>query len=154
MGDAMALVYRGINKLPYYYKTIRDGKKFRCEYLGGGEVALELARQDVETREARESRQREVEAKIAKLDTFQQTLNRLFERTDESFNKAMKYCGFELHHRSWRQRTTMNHLDSQSNVFRDAAKAELAKRLFDRADDVPALIEKLGGNLGKRLRNR
>lgn len=150
----MALVCKGVNKLPYYYKTIREGKKFRCEYIARGEVAMELARQDADTRAARDARQRAIEAEILGLDKFHQEIYRPFKHIDESFNQAMQYCGFEFHHRHWRQRPSMNHFDPKSKVYRDARKAEDARRLFENADDVPAVIEKLGGNLGKRLRER
>src|SRR4051812_29376231 len=39
-------------------------------------------------------------------------------------------------------------------ALHDARKAEAARRLFEAADDVPALIEKLGGKLFKRVQER
>ena len=39
-------------------------------------------------------------------------------------------------------------------VYEEARQAEKARRLFKAADDVPALIDRLGGGLGKRVRER
>ena len=43
---------------------------------------------------------------------------------------------------------------TQGPIYEEARQAEKAKRLFDAADDVPALIERLGGGLGERVRER
>jgi hypothetical protein len=79
------------------------------------------------------------------------------------FRAAMTRAGFYRHHRQWRRRGKVDDSTSEDAFFRflpgskeenDAWEEDKARRLFDRADDVPALIERLGGSLAKRVREQ
>ena len=90
---------------PYFYFTRRVGKRFRCDYIGGGDVGdvaaslIFLARED--RREARARRRAAHDRERALL----RDLQRFIQLTDLLTRASLLAAGFHRHDRgSWRRR--------------------------------------------------
>ena len=85
----------------YYYRGIREGKRVRKVYLGGGSEAVEAARVDAERR-AHEQAERTERADVEQLDAQVDQMCRAVQR----LMAAVLYsAGFHQHARgAWRKR--------------------------------------------------
>ena len=153
----MGLVRRG--KRIYFYQSSRESGRVRCVYVASGHAAVAEA-QAIEAgragrREALEARRRAARSMITRLRKVERAVSELSARVDGLFHEAMTACGYYRHHRQWRRRgPNMSIPLPGSKALDDAIAAERVCRLFAAAADVPALIEALGGGLGKRVRER
>jgi hypothetical protein len=85
----------------YYYRGIREGKRVRKVYLGGGPEAVEAARVDAERR-AQEQAERMERAEVETLDAQMDQLCRLVQRL---MTAVLYSAGFHQHDRGeWRKR--------------------------------------------------
>ena len=143
----MVLKYRGSNT--YCYHSVKRDGQVHVLYMGSGQVALlaeqAFERDRAERRAAREARLRAIASTIADLRNVQRQVTGVIAQIDVLFVQAMNHCGWSRHNRGWRGRKTMG---------TTVQAIEKARRLFDAADDVPALIEKLGGKLARRVQER
>lgn len=151
----MCIELRGTGK--YAYLSVRRGSRVTRVYLGSGPLAdmaerlLELERE--KRREAREAERRAVRRMIDRLEAPRRWVAELSARVDQLFKQAMKARGYYQHKRQWRRRgKAMGVPDLQG--LGGAIEAERARRLFEEADDVPALIRRLGGRLADRVREQ
>jgi hypothetical protein len=141
----------------YCYLPVRQDGRLTTEYLGSGQAAL-LARQHIDRERAKrrayvKSRRRAVACEIGRLEREGLGVCRFAERVDELYRDAMRFGGFYLRKRQWRRRGTMR-LRPGDPAFDDALRAERARLLFETAESVPALIEKLGGRLAMRVQEQ
>jgi hypothetical protein len=153
----MSLKHRGMNV--YCYRSVRrDGRAGR-EYVGSGPYAVLMHAEAGNARADRRALRRAADRFVSGLKAVTRLVARVSARVGKSFAAAMTYCGWRAHKREWRRRKTVSTPDHdrwarRERAFEEGRQAEKARRLFDAVDDVPALIEKLGGGLGKRARER
>jgi hypothetical protein len=85
----------------YYYRGIREGKRVRKIYLGGGPEAVEAARVDAERR-AQEQAERTERAEVEQLDAQMDQMCRAVQRL---MTAVLYSAGFHQHARgAWRKR--------------------------------------------------
>ena len=85
----------------YYYRGVRERKKVRKIYFGGGPEAVEAARVDAERR-AQEQAERMERAEVETLDAQMDQLCRLVQRL---MTAVLYSAGFHQHDRGeWRKR--------------------------------------------------
>jgi hypothetical protein len=140
----------------YSYRSVRRGGRVVSEYVAAGPAAVlaeaEAARDRAFRRKLRRADRRVARAAVASLERVGRLVARLSDRVDQHFRNAMHVCGWYVHRWLWRKGRAAVAFDPK--VFADARQAEKARRLFEAADDVPALIERLGGRLAARVRDR
>jgi hypothetical protein len=167
----MALIFRGTR---VYCDTSARGAdgRVRGVYLGAGSAGLRaqamldgLRADRRAQREAdREARRRDVAEVVAGPEAVAARAAALSDCIDKLFHDAMTLCGWYRHHRQWRRGRSAMEPGSEgpdptryspgNKAFYDAVQALHARRLFDAADDVPALIKRFGGGLAERVRER
>jgi hypothetical protein len=155
---------------PYAYRSVRRDGRVVTEYVAAGPAALlaeaEAAKDRAFRRKLRRADRRVARAAVAGLERVGRLVARLSDRVDRHFREAMHRCGWYAHRWAWRRgRVAAMAWDPKAfedeavrrrfeEVFEDARAAEAARRLFEPADDVPALVGRLGGGLAKRVRDR
>jgi hypothetical protein len=98
----MALEQR--NGQLYYYRSVRTGERVRKEYVGAGEFAAILARDDDLIRQERaEERDRE-RAELEQLEALATLLVELQEAAEVLARAHLVAGGYHRHKGEWRQR--------------------------------------------------
>src|SRR4051794_35163282 len=100
----MALIRRG--SFVYAYRSVKRDGRVRRIYVGSGPVALlaeqQAQRERSERQAARKAHRQAVASTIARLQAVTDLVSRASQRLDRHFSLAMAFCGWQLHHRSWR----------------------------------------------------
>lgn len=144
----MALSKRG-NSV-YFYQSVRIGQRVTGRYGGKGETALRLAREADRRRVAEANRRAAAQGAIARLDRVDRQVRLAVDRIGPAIHNALIHSGWQ-----WRKnRVWARSRGVVVSAYDDARKAESARRMFASAQDAMALIERLGGKLSSRIRDR
>jgi hypothetical protein len=152
-------VLKWLGGRPYSYRSVRRGGRVVTEYRGKGPAAILAEAAAVKDRafrrRLRRAERRVVRSAVARLEAVGRVVTNVSDRIIIHFRDAMHICGWYVHCWSWRKRgANVANAAWDQKVLEDARQAERAKRLFEKADDVPALVAKLGGGLAERVRQK
>jgi hypothetical protein len=157
----MALVYCGEHK--YFYRSFREGRKVRREYLGYGAVAEALALLDQLEKERRQAAADAAEKRwrreLASLEQFERKILNYSGSVDSVMMWSLIKLGYYNHKRSWRPRLMTPErraeFEREYHDFWNRAAAgdpgtvEQLRRHFDAAPEP--YIDLFSGDLAKRV---
>jgi hypothetical protein len=92
----------------YYYRSVRDGRRVRSVYVGGGELGRLAAEEDAICRQIRENWRHKRRLELADAcedDTLQRELDDLVASARAAAAAVLEAAGYHQHDRSqWRKR--------------------------------------------------
>jgi hypothetical protein len=96
----------------YYYRSMRDGKRVRKEYVGAGEVAEALAHADETIRRIRELEVAEGRAELECLMELAAPVAQLCEMVEVLARAELVAAGYYRHKGQWRFRRERSEADT------------------------------------------
>jgi hypothetical protein len=97
--------WQGRGGKSYFYYTRRVGRRFRCDYVGGGDAGELVASMIVLIREERREARARRQAAREREEAVLRELRRAIDLTDLLTRAALQAAGFHRHDRgSWRRR--------------------------------------------------
>ena len=96
----------------YYYRSVRDGKRVRKEYVGAGEVTEALARADEAIRRIRELEAAERRAEVERLAQLDAPVAQLCEMVEVLARAELVVAGYYRHKGQWRFRRERSEPDA------------------------------------------
>ena len=100
-GRLMSWEYRGNQR--YYYRKTKIGGQIQTEYIGGGQVAEFIAKQDEHDRQRREMEAAECQALLADERETVEMLAEVDDLLRTLTTGVMLANGFHTHRRQWRK---------------------------------------------------
>jgi len=91
-------------KRGYWYRSNREGKRVKSEYLGTSETAELIALLDAEAAAERQAKREAWRAERAKIEAADSTLADLGRLVSKATCVALEAAGYHAHKRQWRKR--------------------------------------------------
>jgi hypothetical protein len=89
----------------YYYRSVRDGRRVRSQYIGTGEAAVLIAQLEAIERERRETNRQTERAERQAVDKLEARFAGWFDRVEALAREALTAAGYHQHKRGeWRKR--------------------------------------------------
>jgi predicted nucleic acid-binding protein len=92
------------NGTRYYYRSVRDGKRVRKEYVGTGETAEALAHADEAIRLVRKLERDECQAEVEQMEELAAPMLEIAELAEVLARAHLAAGGYHKHKGEWRLR--------------------------------------------------
>lgn len=98
------MAWRQIHGRNYFYRTIREGGRFRCVYFGGSTAAERADAEDERIRQARHEARQQLADLQLKFEPLRLAVADVAAWTDSLVNAGLILSDHYQHHRQWRKR--------------------------------------------------